>query len=74
MGEFRACAKDSHRTYLDRDRVHLVPRPIPRLHDDLAEQKQSRGLRNIAMVIVCKTNFTIGLATNALLICANLQP
>lgn len=35
MGEFRACAKDPHRAHPDRDRVHLVPHPIPLLHDDL---------------------------------------
>ena len=63
-----------HRTYLDRDRVHLVPRPIPRLHDYLVEQKELHGLRSASLVILHETSFTIGLATNALLICANLKP
>lgn len=28
-----------HRAHPDRDRVHLIPRAIPRLHDHLAERK-----------------------------------
>ena len=63
-----------HHAHPDRDRVHLVPRPIPRLHDHLAERKKPCGLRNIAMVILHETSFAIGLVTNALLICANLNP
>lgn len=63
-----------HRTHPDRDRVHLVSRSIPRLHDHLAEQKELHGLRSASLVILHETSFTIGLATNALLICTNRKP
>lgn len=54
-----------HCTHPDRDRVHLVPRPIPWLYNHSTERKKPFGLRNIAMVLVHKTSFVIGLATNA---------
>ena len=46
MGEFRACAKDPHCTYLDCDRVHLVPRSIPWLHGHLTQLVLIKKLRH----------------------------